>query len=207
MAEITFERLVKLRQGLADAQIIGTAKQPGDDFVDTHETYVWYYAIAAAKVPWHIMEMGVRYGYSAMAMILGTRASESRINPMYIGFDNEYDGIQSNVIARENIRGYSGEPGRVYSIDTGNIEAIRLLAGPKIYDIVHVDGNHSEQGIINELLIAEKWVAADGLVLVDDIDTDHVRIATEKFAGKYGVVPMHIPTFHGMYLIDMGKSR
>lgn len=206
MAKITFERLAELRQGLTDAQIIGDAKQPGDDFVDTHETYVWYHAIAAAKVPWCILEMGVRYGYSAIAMILGTRASDSRVNPIYIGLDNEYDGIPSNSIAHRNIYRNAGVSNQVHSIDTGDIESVRLVVGPKIWDIVHVDGDHSEQGILNELTVAEKWVAADGLVLVDDIDTEHVRIAAEKFASKYGVIPMHIPTFHDMYLIDMGRS-
>ena len=195
-----------LWHGLSDTAIIGAAKQPGDDFVDTHETYAWYYAIAAAKVPWYIMEMGVRYGYAAIAMILGTQAADCRVSPMYTGIDNEYDGVPSNSVARDNIYKRTKVPAQICSIDTADIQSVCLVTGLKVYDIVHVDGDHSEQGILNELTIAEKCVTADGLILVDDIDTEHVRTAAEKFADKYGIIPIHIPTFHGMYLINM-KQR
>lgn len=204
---LTLEYLSSLRQGLTDAQIIGSAKQPGDDFVDVHETYTWYRAVGCARAPKSILELGVRYGYALIAIAKGS-ISSGVISPYLVGVDSESDGISSNHIAIRNVTVECGDsvPLRIFRQSTQNISATGFAicsAGTAYYDIVHVDGDHSHEGIQRELTLALAWIAPDGWILIDDIDTPHIKDAADKFCESRGIIPLHIPTFHGMYLVDM----
>ena len=199
---------------LTDAEIIGNAKQPGDDFVDTHDTYTWYRAIGIAKEPKCILELGVRYGYSLLALGIGACACHSNKNLFgasleIVGIDAETDGIQSNRVAREYLRTVFPEADVwIPDYNTCNPGSVNAILGTGLnkfpFDIVHVDGDHSETGIQNELVIAEQQIENDGWILIDDIDTPHIKAAADEFCSKLGITPLLIPTFHGLYLCDMG---
>lgn len=211
---MTLDAIEQFRRG-TDAEIIGTAKQPGDDFVDTHETYTWYRAIAAAKASKRIMELGVRYGYSAIAMLKG--ADLAGMNDVrYIGVDDEADGIASNSIALKNIAGSFpwvcesnlNSHCKILKINTRNFDAVNASindVGVGVCDLIHIDGDHSPEGIVSEIAIAKTWISPNGVILIDDIDAQHIKNAADKLCEEYGIIPMHIPTYHGMYLIDMRK--
>ena len=210
----TLEDISQFRRGLTDADIIGSAKQPGDDFVDTHDTYTWYRAIGAAKVPASILELGVRYGYSLIA--LGKGACDAGSDSLgrclkIVGIDAETDGVQSNRVARRYLRAVFPEADVwIPDYNTCNPGSVNAILGTSLnkfpFDIVHVDGDHSETGIQNELVIAEQQIASDGWVLIDDIDTPHIKAVADEFCSKLGIIPLLIPTFHGLYLCDMGSK-
>ena len=224
MQNVTRDDLIKClrRQDITDANIIGNARQPGDNFIDEHNTYTWYFAIGAAKRPQRILELGVRYGYALIAMGKGALEFNTP-NLQLIGIDAEADGILSNGIAYKNIINEicsiqthtvdkAAEPLCPHSIfreNTRNIDAVnaslRTIDGK--YDIVHVDADHSPDGIRAELTIARDWIAADGWILIDDIDTQHVKDIADDFCRNYDIIPLHIPTFHGMYLCNMAYRK
>ena len=208
---ITLDYIRSFRNGQTDAEIIGNAKQPGDEwFIDHHDTYAWYRAIGVAKQPQRILELGVRYGYSLLAMGAGSAKLEK-----IFGVDSEYDGIPSNAIAFSALK--KAFPGIGISLlkeDTVNMRreivyfATTEYGRPQPpYDIVHVDGNHSPEGLISELEIAESCIAADGWILVDDVDTHHVFKAAVEFTVMHEKNSLVIPTFHGMLLINMGSGN
>ena len=219
MSNISLAVLDFYRDDLTDAQIIGNARQPGDNFIDEHTTYTWYFAVGAAKCPQRILELGVRYGYALIAM--GKGALEVNTPSLQlIGIDAEADGILSNRIAYENIiteiciqtheiTSDSSCPHSIFKENTQNIDAVsaslRTIGGK--YDIVHVDADHSPDGIRTELIIARDWIAADGWILIDDIDTPHVKDIADDFCRNYDIIPLHIPTFHGMYLCNMAYRK
>lgn len=202
MQDLTLEYIASFRNGQTDAEIIGTAKQPGDEwFIDHHDTYAWYRAVAAAKRPERILELGVRYGYALLAMALGA----GKTRPLLIGIDSEFDGIASNFIASKNLHMY---PHEIIKVDTQNcLKVTQYLTyeTAQNFDIIHVDGNHSPDGIKNELALAAAWIAPDGWILVDDIDTPHVLREALQFAVKHELNSVRIPTFHNMLLLDMGS--
>ena len=220
---LTYENISAHVQAVNDTEIIGQAKQPGDEwFIDAHNTYAWYRAIAAVKAPKRILELGVRYGYAGIAMIKGARHA-GVTTPRYTGVDGEMDGLETNHTAEINIYRYgydssfriatrddgaTQEVARIMKINTRNTYQVVSAVGLH-YDIVHVDGDHSLAGILLELEIARMCVSRNGLILVDDIDTPHVRNEAEVFCRSRGIIPMFIPTFHGMFLIDMsgGSER
>lgn len=202
---ICMQRIAELRHGKSDAEIIGGYKLPQDTFVDIHETYTWYRAIGAAKAPQSILEMGVRYGYSAIALIKGAKwAGVDDVK--YVGVDCEYDGIVSNDIALGSIRDIGGVTAKIINKNTSKLNAVNEeIIGEGVFDIVHIDGDHSPNGVKNELSIAKTWCRPSGLILIDDIDTPCVKEIADQFCAEYGIVPLVIPTFHGMYLVDIRK--
>jgi hypothetical protein len=60
----TREKIESFKGTLTDVEIIGDARQPGDDWLDKYDIYSWYHAIGAVHNPTSILEMGVRYGYA-----------------------------------------------------------------------------------------------------------------------------------------------
>lgn len=210
---ITYERIDALRHGKSDTDIIGSAKQPGDDFIDTHDTYSWYRAIGCAKAPQRILELGVRYGYAGIALITGARWAGIQ-DTLYMGVDGEIDGIESNAIAEENLLlasqiSKNGGPGgsvKLVKENTHNVEKVSAaIDGYGAYDVIHVDGDHSPEGIKAELQIAKIWVKPNGLILVDDCDTTHVCAATLDLCEEFGLKPIMLPTIHQTAVIDMRK--
>lgn len=205
---ITLRRIDALRHNLNDAAILKDIRSSEDSWIDKYDIYSWYRAIGCAKAPQRILEMGVRYGYAGYAMAMGAQWAGID-NLCYVGVDSEYDQIPSNSTAMENIKRLTDDA-TVLKISTLSPDevtrAIASLPRSNSFDIVHVDADHSEDGIQRELALAKFWVKPDGLILVDDIDIPHVKKFTENFCLKYGIVPLHIPTMHGLFIINM-KSR
>jgi predicted O-methyltransferase YrrM len=202
---IGYQRISALRQSLTDAEILGSAKQSGDDFVDTQETYTWYRALSAAKAPKSILELGVRYGYAAIAMLQGANWAGIK-EPLYVGVDCQFDGINSNEIALKSINEHTKSKAVILSVDTRNTAgANAAINGYGTFDIVHVDADHSISGIANELEIAQMWVKPTGLIVIDDCDVDHVRNAALALCDQFGVLPLELPTFHRTIVVDVKK--
>lgn len=194
----------------SDRLVVGSAAHPGDDwFIDGHDTYTWYTAIGYLVKPDRVLELGVRYGYAAIAILKGALAART-FHPDYVGIDSEADGIESNQIAIQSILRECPEvEGTIWRMDT-SLEQTRdnviMDTGARgRFNIVHVDGNHSPEGAAAEMQIAGIATYWKGVILVDDIDCPHVKGIADIFCEMRGIVPLHIPTFHGMYLIDMRK--
>ena len=181
-----------------DREIVGRLAQPGDTFLDTHQTYNWYYAIGACYEPRGIMEIGVRYGYSLLAMAKGARLRDPEALIVLHGIDNEADGVESNAIAAHGIMAETGvapiimRKSSTESLSSPFINTIR-------FDIVHVDGDHSPEGVETELTIAQRLVRKGGIILVDDMDTPHIAEAAKRRFGKW----IEFPTIHRLALIEV----
>lgn len=202
MQNISFELINRFRHG-TDRDVIGPAVQPSDEwFIDGFETYTWYRALGHQVRPLNILELGVRFGYAGIAMLRG--AAEAGIRPAYVGIDSEHDGIKSNSIALANLLPFSS----VTEIIPENTQNVYLV-GQQLnriglrYDLIHVDGDHSPEGIDSELTIAYRWIAPGGCILVDDMDVQHVREAADQFCSLYGFKPILLPTHHQLYVIPV----
>ena len=55
------------------------------------------------------------------------------------------------------------------------------------YDVIHVDGGHSEHCIINDMKNADVLIKLNGIVIVDDTDGDIINSVVEKYiaTGNY----------------------
>lgn len=182
-------------------EILGGAIQPCDadsDFILSDNYYQWYDAIGFSKKPDDIIEIGVRFGYSAIAMLRGARAAGA--DPDYCGFDNEYDMKGSNAIAEFLIRRY-GNPGANISVTNPYEDPDFESRYRGLADLVHVDGDHSEDGIRRELSWAHRWAAPGGWILVDDAEVRHIHKAAMEFAVERRYFSQFLPTLRGMLVL------
>ena len=132
---------------------------PGDPLHYLFEEWVPYYrlkwAIARALQPRRILEIGVRFGYSAAAFL------DACPDAVYLGIDNDSDtfGGQQGAIqwARQITRGARAE----YMI--ADSQQLETFPGG-CYDLVHIDGQQDGAGSIADLRKALKQA---GRILVD----------------------------------------
>lgn len=140
--------------------------------------YNWYRAYGAALHPASILEIGVRRGYGAFALISGAGGSVGR----YVGIDMELDLPGTNAIAEAAIRRAGVSEISLIAADT-QVE-FPVLEGT--FDLVHVDGDHSLHGALSDCLNVLPLIAAGGTLIIDDIEAPEVNAALALLRVGFG---------------------
>lgn len=149
-----------------------------------HQHYRGKYDLALAMQPKSIMEIGVRYGYSAHAFLLAAPSAR------FIGVDCD-DGVLNAM----------GEPTCDWALAMLS-RTVPMLSPPALVrmntqtedllvripwraDLVHIDANHSYQGATSDMTKA--WERCDRAMLIDDyVGSPPVHDAVDAFAAKTG---------------------
>jgi 2-polyprenyl-3-methyl-5-hydroxy-6-metoxy-1,4-benzoquinol methylase len=118
--------------------------------------YRMKYAICKALQPKTILEIGVRYGYSAITFL--TAVPEAQ----YLGVDNDTDtfGGSKGAVkwAKEITKDYHTE------FLIANTQEMTSFPGEH-YDLIHIDGQQDGDGTFHDLELAlpkAKWILVDG---------------------------------------------
>jgi len=133
---------------------------PDDPLKGLFDHWVPYYAtkwaIARILRPATILEVGVRFGYSALAFL--DACPEAR----YLGIDLDVDrfgGCQGAIRwARQITHGYAAA-----FVIADSQQLTRFFGGH--YDLIHIDGQQDEKGLTHDLTLAlgqGKYVLVDG---------------------------------------------
>jgi 2-polyprenyl-3-methyl-5-hydroxy-6-metoxy-1,4-benzoquinol methylase len=124
-----------------------------DEWVDYYHTK---YALCRALDPGSILEIGVRYGYSAISFL--TACPRAR----YLGIDNDsetYGGAGGAMAwARRITSGYAAE------FRVADTQSLSALPGDR-WDLVHIDGQQDGDGTFRDLELALRkatWILLDG---------------------------------------------
>jgi predicted O-methyltransferase YrrM len=191
------------------------------------ETYYADYAgIAARYGPRDILEIGVRFGYSGMALCYGARrfpGNESN-EIAYIGLDAEYFGhehtgaqeykmYRSNAVASENFaRFFAGEPvaADFFTVNT-QAEALPEKVLARRYDLINIDGDHSYEGACRDIENTWPLLAPGGLMLIDDIGMVDVERAVHDQMARLDregeqIAWQKYPNERMMILIQKGRE-
>jgi 2-polyprenyl-3-methyl-5-hydroxy-6-metoxy-1,4-benzoquinol methylase len=125
-------------------------------FPEWVDYYRGKYAICRAVNPKSILEVGVRFGYSALAFLNAVPHAR------YTGIDNDSDtfGGSHGALqwAREQLANYSAQ------IVVADSQKLATLPG-EYYDLVHIDGQQDGDGTFHDLELGlEKahWLLVDG---------------------------------------------
>lgn len=161
----------------------------GDEQWGGTNCYADYAGIARKYKPKMILELGVYLGYSACAMLFGSKEGRSAAanldaSPVdYVGIDLELEERDSNVIAKDNIRRlHKWANIHIAKYDTNSKDAdyflahflvhlqqdYHLSANDLLFDMVHVDSDHSVIGTMNAMLLGFAFLADGGVMIVDD---------------------------------------
>lgn len=180
-----------------------TTANPNDPLRHLFNDWVQYYrlkwAISRALKPVSILEVGVRFGYSAMAFMNGWR------DAAYLGIDVDGDtlGTSKGALdwARHALHGLHAD-----FVVADSQQMTRFPGG--IYDLIHVDGQKDGAASFHDLKLAlaqAKWILLDGYFW----SKEKVYTATsflEKFRDliEYAAV---VPGYAGELLIKVKEEE
>lgn len=165
---------------------IDPVTQPDDTYDDEcYADYFAYYAGYGAKFrPERIFEIGVRYGCTAICMLLGHAAARladaNLISPFYRGIDDESQWYGSCARANRNFAAHapwSDAEARKWNSFDGPPPTVADLT----FDLIHVDGLHAYNSASNELRWCWPMLAPNGIIVMDDADTPGVAQAIREF--------------------------
>ena len=121
----------------------------------------------------HICEIGFNAGHSTMLMLLGRDTTPLDFTVFDIGHHLytkpclDYIKQHFSHVRFEYIEGDSAITMPEYIKNNGSLVGI--------YDIVHVDGGHTEYNIMNDMKNADILVSVGGLIIIDDTNNDHIN--------------------------------
>lgn len=146
-----------------------------------------YAGMAAKYRPARILEIGVRFGYTAICMMWGLHQTDPQAKVVYRGIDDEsYHPclVQANYNFLQAVPWADAHAMRYNSITQGIPPEHRILDH---WDFVHIDGNHDYLGVANDLERVWQLVSDGGIILLDDamdIPSNPIAQAIKDFVVK-----------------------
>ncbi len=157
------DEVVHFDRGIIDSVAIPMGDiYGGEVFTD----YLSFYSGYAHKFrPKRIFEIGVRFGYSAISMLMGAHKNPGSPKPCYIGIDDESYHYGSCAKANENF---------AQLVPWAEAKATRwnsfseLPPGLGTFQLVSIDGNHDHHGVLQDLQKTWPLLDVGGVIVLDD---------------------------------------
>jgi SAM-dependent methyltransferase len=155
--------------------------------------YEDYFLITQYFAPRSILEIGSRFGYSLVAMCRGASATLQRVVSIDLqSYENCFD-LPTQVIARRNLDACLG-PAADRRFVVGDSHEVELPAG-ETFDLIHVDGDHTETGARDDVVKYYARLAPGGVMIVDDLDQPPVFAGFLAAIAQLGLPPERV-AFH-----------
>ncbi len=172
------------------------AKYDKNDYVYSGNCFEIYYGLSQLVKPSSFLEIGVRFGFSFLPLMMGSPHLEYAK-----GYDNEEYG--NNAIATENIKTHYWGSAQ-FDIENVNTQTLEKL--DRFYDLISIDGDHSYNGKLHDLALT---IGHCTYVILDDYDYhSDVRRAVDAFVAEHRdkmEAAEYIPSFRGSFLIKYKK--
>ena len=163
LLEVPKENPLRLLSGVIHTGHWGATPDMQTDWVTSETNYPFYAALASIRKPLSVLEVGVRLGYSLISMFRGYPGI-LRI----VGIDVQADVEDSQRKAGENIRGagYFGD----LQLPIADSKWIKALARDIHFNLIHIDGNHSSEGVQADINMAWPRLVPGGMLIADDTE-------------------------------------
>ena len=196
-----------------------------EDYIDSGICYEYYYAIGEYYKPKTILEIGLLFGYSAAALILGAKQNikvfdsydiDAYLRGSYrkealgetIHYDTdeiEFKDWSSNRIAYFKLYELLQEklPDNDIQLNIMLKDSRHLKYLDKNYDLIHIDGSHYYEDKLHDLQLT---LGRCNVVVVDDYDfIESNRRAVDEFIdfNKHCILNInHVKSFRGTMIIE-----
>lgn len=150
-------------------------KPEHDEYIKSGNYYEHYYELSKKYQPKSILEIGVRYGYSLCSMVAGSIDTINYVE----GWDNdtyEHNALDIAKINLKYILQYKGE------INLKNIDSHTVHLLDRVYDLVHIDGDHGYYGKLMDLELVKNNCKV--LIIDDYYHIPEVGAAVDWFVGE-----------------------
>lgn len=134
--------------------------------------YDCYGGYGSFMQPTSIMEIGVAAGYSIAAMIHGAGGSVKEVVLVDMHLDITNKTLPKLREEFPTIKFHN------YHLNTQTQPLVIRHAG---FDIIHIDGDHTFEGAMKDLVNFGHWIAYGGLIVVDDCKDPNVYHACEIY--------------------------
>jgi len=157
--------------------------------------YPIYEALARYLEPRSILEIGTRFCYSLVPLTRGALAAGAKsLKVVSIDLESYANAFpcSSQEVARRNFEACIGPlcHDREVEVDfvVGDSHTV-VLPSDWSFDLVHVDGDHSEDGACRDIVAAFARLRPGGVVLVDDLDQPAVFAGYRRAVATLGLPP------------------
>jgi predicted O-methyltransferase YrrM len=178
--------------------------EPNADYLNAPDYYPYLNSLARDFKAKRVLEVGVRFGYSAVALIYKNPVTE------YVGIDFDLYDATSSTKSRKNLsclKGFQPVDFTLFRKNTQELDDIAFL-GPKNFDLVHIDGDHSYQGALTDLKNFWNVLTIGGHMLVDDsIFYGSVYNACIEFARLLKEPCYNVKTYRGTWVFLKTRER
>jgi len=151
-------------RAIIDAVALPVGDNYGDDVFTDY--FSLYSGVAKKYKPKRVFEIGVRYGYCALAMQLGMRHNQGRPRFMFRGIDDESYHFGSCARANENFAAVC--PWADMQAIKYNSITQGLPTDFGTWDLIHIDGNHDHGPVAGDLELAWPVLNQGGIIMLDD---------------------------------------
>jgi predicted O-methyltransferase YrrM len=174
---------------------------------EVFDNYLNFYAgIAKRYKPKRILEIGVRYGYTAICMMTGLHANRGAPKCDYLGLDDE---SYHPCLARANENFAAVVPWATARAIHWNTFLHGVPPDCGMFQLAHVDGNHSYEGVARDLAAVWPVVEVGGLIVLDDamaVHSNPIWQAIQDFLHRFDATSnmveyQYLETLRGHYLI------
>jgi predicted O-methyltransferase YrrM len=183
---------------LTDKQVLGGLLQDKDRdawYLQGSDYCAWYYTLGRRWRPARLAEIGVRFGYSLRALVLGSRSAGQTVAEVFGWDDESYEPGCLRVVEQH----LADVPLVLHRVNTRTLDRL----GPVGLDLVHIDGDHSQEGCRHDLGLAWAALRPGGVLLVDDVaGIDPVWHAVCAFLREVALACTVLPTATGLAVIE-----
>jgi SAM-dependent methyltransferase len=151
--------------------------------------YNHYLYFGQVYQPQRILELGVRYGYTALALLHGSKARH------YTGLDIDADRLgTAGLYLRRLVHELLGTE---LLLLVGDVRD-GLPGHHDPFDLVHCDAYHEDVRV--ELALAHRHVRSGGVVIVDDCRAELVRGPAEEFFTRHSYSHSYLASLTGQVI-------
>lgn len=159
----------------------------GQNWHEANTYYADFCGLAYKYAPKSVLEIGVRYGYSGIAICQGAYDA-GRFKVYYTGMDWEGVAYRSNGVAKENfLRFASFAEAQIHFINT-QLEPWPESVLTDRFDFINVDGDHSFAGALKDMQACWPLLLPGGIMTVDDCAGQEVLRAVEAMKEDLSVI-------------------
>jgi predicted O-methyltransferase YrrM len=153
-------------RAVIDALCKNSGDPPYMDGVFT-DYFADYCGIMRQEKPARFFEIGARYGYTGVVMLLALQSLDPSLPTEYWGIDDESYHYRSCDKANENLAmilpsGHAALCQKWNSITQGMPQDCGM------FDLIHIDGNKEYHGRLNDLTISWPYLKSGGFIILDD---------------------------------------